>query len=139
LAPHIEQWKTDYFDNHPQATPDAFYRACHARLRRKILEITEPVNQTAVFENIKVSAGKKKIAADIHKFVMKKKKKGRPVESIIGSAQMLKYMEKFKRLMETCSSEEMDWLTAKYEGCYDFALLLENFAMAIRDGEIKVP
>ena len=84
LAPHIKQWKKDYFDRYPQATPDAFYRAYHARLRRKILEITEPADTTAVFENIKVSAGKKKIAADIHKFVMKKKKKGRPVESIKG-------------------------------------------------------
>jgi hypothetical protein len=139
LEPHIEQWKKDYFGQHPQATPDTFYRAYHARLQRKILEITEPVNPAAAFENIEVSANKKKIAADIHKFVMKKKKKGRPVESIMGSTKMLKYMQKFKRLMDTCSPQEMDWLTAKYEGFYDFALLLENFATAIRDGEIKVP
>jgi len=48
-------------------------------------------------------------------------------------------MKKFKRLMDTCSTAQMDYLTAKYRGFYDFALLLENFASAIKDGEIKVP
>ena len=70
---------------------------------------------------------------------MKKKKKGKGVETIIRSPHMMKYMQKFKHLMDTCSKAEMDYLTAKYEGFYDFALFLENFASAIRDGEIKVP
>ena len=52
---------------------------------------------------------------------------------------MLKYMQKFKHLMNTCSPQEMDWLTNKYEGFYDFALFLENFATAIKNGEIEVP
>ena len=70
---------------------------------------------------------------------MKIKKKGKPLETIIGTPQMMKYMKKFKRLMDTCSTAQMDYLTAKYRGFYDFALLLENFASAIKDGEIKVP
>jgi len=136
LLPHIDQWKEQYFESNPDATTVAFYRACHARLRRKILEITEPSEPRP---DIKISSADKKIAADIHKFVMKKKKKGKGVETIIRSPHMMKYMQKFKHLMDTCSEAEMDYLTAKYEGFYDFALFLENFASAIRDGEIKVP
>jgi len=136
LLPHIDQWKVQYFENNPGATTVAFYRACHARLRRKILEITEPSEPRP---DIKISSADKKIAADIHKFVMKEKKKGKGVENIIRSPHMMKYMQKFKHLMDTCSESQMDYLTAKYEGFYDFALFLENFAGAIRDGEIKVP
>ncbi len=136
LSPDIEKWEKQYFESNPGATTVAFYRACHARLRRKILEITE---SSEPLPDIKLSPADKKIAADIHKFVMKKKKKGKGVETIISSPHMMKYMEKFKHLMDTCSEAEMDYLTAKYEGFYDFALFLENFASAIRDGEIKVP
>ncbi len=89
--------------------------------------------------DIKISSGKKKLATDIHKFVMKTKKKGQDVATIVTSPHMMKYMNKFKRIMDTCSPDEMNYLTAKYEGFYDFAFLLENFATAIRDGEIKVP
>lgn len=136
LSPDIEKWKKQYFESNPGATTVAFYRACHARLRRKILEITEP---SEPLPDIKISPADKKIAAEIHKFVMKKKKKGKGVEAIISSPYMMKYMQKFKHLMDTCSEAEMDYLTAKYEGFYDFALFLENFASAIRNGEIKVP
>ena len=136
LLPYINQWKVQYFGSNPGATTVAFYRACHARLRRKILEITEPSEPRP---DIKISSADKKIAADIHKFVIKKKKKGKGVETIISSPHMMKYMQKFKHLMDTCSEAQMDYLTAKYEGFYDFALFLENFAGAIRDGEIKVP
>lgn len=136
LSPYIEKWRKQYFESNPGATTVAFYRSCHARLRRKILEITEP---SEPLPDIKISPADKKIAADIHKFVMKKKKKGKGVETIISSPHMMKYMQKFKHLMDTCSEAEMDYLTAKYEGFYDFALFLENFASAIRDGEIKVP
>jgi hypothetical protein len=136
LSPDIEKWRKQYFESNPGATTVAFYRVCHARLRRKILEITEP---SEPLPDIKISPADKKIAAEIHKFVMKKKKKGKGVETILSSPHMMKYMEKFKHLMDTCSEAEMDYLTAKYEGFYGFALFLENFASAIRDGEIKVP
>lgn len=139
LSPHIDKWKTQYFKMHPHAAPVAFYRAHHARLRRKILEIVEASEPAPVIPGIKISSFQKKTAADIHKFVMKTKKKGKPLETIIGSPHMMKYMQKFKQLMDTCSTAEMDYLTAKYKGFYDFARLLENFAGAIRNGEIKVP
>ena len=139
LLPHIDQWKAQYFNKHPQATPDGFYRACHARLRRKILEIIKANEPAPVIPDINISSFQEKTAVDIHKFVMKTKKKGKGVETIISSPQMMKYMNKFKRLMDTCSPAEMDYLTAKYKGFYDFARLLENFAGAIRDGKIKVP
>ena len=136
LSPDNEKWEKQYFESNPGATTVAFYRAFHARLRRKILEITEP---SEPLPDIEISPADKKIAAEIHKFVMKKKKKGKGVEAIISSPYMMKYMQKFKHLMDTCSEAEMDYLTAKYEGFYDFALFLENFASAIRNGEIKVP
>ncbi len=135
LSPDIEKWKKQYFESNPGAMTVTFFRAYHARLRRRILEITEP---SEPLPDIEISPADKKIAAEIHKFVMKKKKKGKGVEAIISSPYMMKYMQKFKHLMDTCSEAEMDYLTAKYEGFYDFALFLENFASAIRNGEIKV-
>jgi hypothetical protein len=128
LSPIVDQWKTHYFNEHPQATPDAFFRAHHARLRRKIIEIT---NADVPLAEIKVDPEKKKAAEEIHKTVMKRKKKGKGVETIIRSPHMSKYMEKFKYLMGSCSEAEMDYLAATYEGFYEFALLLENLAGAI--------
>ena len=60
-------------------------------------------------------------------------------ESIIVSNLRLKYMGKFKRLMDTRNRAELDYFTVKNKGFYDFGLLMENFAAAIRDGDIKVP
>jgi len=136
LSLDIEKWKKQYFESNPGTTTVAFYRACHASLRRKILEITEPREP---LPDIEISPADNKIAAEIHEFVMKKKKEGKGVEAIISSPYMMKYMQKFKHLMDTCSEAEMDYLTAKYEGFYDFAQFLENFASAISNGEIKVP
>ena len=95
------------------------------------LEIIEANEPAPVIPDINISSFKKKTAVDIHKFVMKTKKKGKGVETIISSPQMMKYMNIFKRLMDTCSSAEMDYLTAKYKGFYYVARLLENFAGAI--------
>lgn len=136
LSPIVDQWKTQYFRDYPTATPDAFFRSHHARLRRKIIEITDPY---VPLSEIKVSPEKKKAAEEIHKVVMKRKKKGKDVETIIRSPHMLKYMEKFRYLMDSCTEAEMNYLVDKYEGFYDFALLLENFAGAIQSGDIEVP
>ena len=54
-----------------------------------------------LLQDIKISPADKKVAADIHKFVMKKKKKGRGVGTIPNSPHMM-----------------------KYKGFYDFALFL---------------
>jgi hypothetical protein len=105
-------------------------------LRRKIIEITDPY---VPMPEVTVGPEKKKAAEEIHKVVMKRKKKGKAVETIMRSAHMPKYMEKFKYLMDFCSEAEMDYLMAEYEGLYDFALFLENFAGAIRNGDIEVP
>ena len=79
------------------------------------------------------------MASDIHQFVMKARKKGRVLEDIMRSPQMMKYMKKFKRLMDTSTQQEMDYLAAKYDGFHDFAKLLETFAAAIQKGDIQVP
>lgn len=136
LSPIVDQWKAHYSNEHPQATPDAFFRANHARLRRKIIEITDP---HVSLSKITVDPEKVKAAEEIHNVVMKRKKKGKGVESILRSQHVLKYMGKFKYLMDSCSEAEMDYLTAKFDGFYDFALFLENFAVAIRNGDIEVP
>jgi hypothetical protein len=136
LSPIIDQWKTDYFDKHPRAAADAFFREHHARLRRKIIEFTDPY---VPMPEVTVGPEKKKAAEEIHKVVMKRKKKGKAVETMMRSAHMPKYMGKFKYLMDSCSEAEMDCLMVEYEGLYEFALFLENCAGAIRNGDIEVP
>jgi len=136
LSPIVDQWKAHYSNEHPQATPDAFFRANHARLRRKIIEISDP---HVSLSKITVDPEKIKAAEEIHNVVMKRKKKGKGVDSILRSQHVLKYMGKFKYLMDSCSQAEMDYLTAKFDGFYDFALFLEKFAVAIRNGDIEVP
>jgi hypothetical protein len=49
------------------------------------------------------------------------------------------YMETFKQLLETCTSEELNALCDRYEGLYRFALLLETLAQGIADGSIPGP
>ena len=92
LLPYIDQWKAQYFNKHPQATPDGFCRACHARLRRKILEIIKANEPAPVIPDININSFQEKTAVDIHKFVMKTKKKGKGVEAIISSPYMMKYI-----------------------------------------------
>jgi hypothetical protein len=40
----------------------------------------------------------------------------------------------FKSLMDTCTQGELDSLTVMFDGFYEFSLVLENFASAIKDG-----
>ena len=139
MLPHIDEWKVEYVKEHPDAEPFGFYRAVHARLRRKIREISEPNESGQPIADAKLSPSQKKAAEDIHKFMMKDQQKGMDLERFIASPPILKYMKKFKRLMDTSSRAELDYLTAKYKGFYDFALLMEEFAIAIRDGTITPP
>ncbi len=82
---------------------------------------------------------KAKIAVDIHEFVKKIKEGGGTEKEIITSPKIIRQMEKFKILMDNSSQEEMDNLAAKYDGFYEFAILMESFALAIEEGDIKVP
>ena len=43
-------------------------------------------------------------------------------------------MTKFKRIMDESRPEEMDFLCSEYDGFYEFALFLENFASVIQEG-----
>lgn len=54
-------------------------------------------------------------------------------------ASMHDKMNMFKRLLDTCNSQEMDILCQRYSGFYRFAKLLENLAQGISDGTIPVP
>ncbi|ETR69220.1 MAG: hypothetical protein OMM_04076 [Candidatus Magnetoglobus multicellularis str. Araruama] len=73
LLPDIEKWKQQFFKGNPDATTVSFFRANHARLRRRIIEITGPGEP---IPEIEISLADKKIAAEIHKFVIKRKKNG---------------------------------------------------------------
>jgi hypothetical protein len=61
----------------------------------------------------------------------------------MGNTQLLAtdfdYMESFKRVMDSTTSYQMDYLINQYDGFYRFAKLLENMAQGIADGTIPVP
>lgn len=49
------------------------------------------------------------------------------------------YMDAFKRIMDSTTSVQMDYLCLQYPGFYRFAKLLESIAEGISDGTIAVP
>ncbi len=60
-----------------------------------------------------------------------------------GDAELLQscydYMEAFKRVMDTTTSQQMDYICQNYDGFYRFAKMLELLAQGIADGVIEVP
>lgn len=54
-------------------------------------------------------------------------------------AEMVPYMEGFKKIIGNAAPGEMDALCKGYPGFYEYAKLLENLAQDISDGTIKVP
>ena len=46
------------------------------------------------------------------------------------------YMDAFKRIMDSTTSVQMDYLCLQYPGFYRFAKLLESIAESISDGTI---
>lgn len=52
--------------------------------------------------------------------------------------EMSDLMPDFKQLMETARQAGMDELTARFDGFYRYAKILENIAVGIESGEIKV-
>lgn len=49
------------------------------------------------------------------------------------------YMDAFKRIIDSTTSVQMDYLCQQYDGFYRFAKLLESMAQGISDGTIDVP
>ena len=82
---------------------------------------------------------KLKTASDIDKYVKRILKKGGGDERLMQSPDLMKYMNKWKRLMDTSSTEEMDYLSTRFKGFHRFGKFLERFAMAIKSGDIEVP
>jgi hypothetical protein len=60
-----------------------------------------------------------------------------------GNTQLLTtiydYMASFKRVMDSKTPAQMDYLTKEYGGFYRFAKLLEQMARGISNGTIQVP
>jgi hypothetical protein len=53
--------------------------------------------------------------------------------------EMADYMPGFKRLMDTCTRDEMDGLCESFPDFYRYAKILERIAERIQSGAIKVP
>ncbi len=53
--------------------------------------------------------------------------------------EMADYMPGFKRLMDTCSPDEVDGLCEAFPDFYRYARILERIANGIQSGAIKVP
>ena len=53
--------------------------------------------------------------------------------------EMADYMPSFKRLMDTCTRDQMDGLCESFPGFYRYAKILEQIAEGIHSGAIKVP
>ena len=49
------------------------------------------------------------------------------------------YMDAFKRVLDSSTRVQMDYLYQRYDGFYRFAKLLEVMAQGIADGVIDVP
>lgn len=60
-----------------------------------------------------------------------------------GDAQLLQdcygYMEAFKRVMDSASKVQMDYICLQYLGYLRFAKWMERLAQGIADGVIEVP
>lgn len=61
----------------------------------------------------------------------------------LGNEQLLRtiydYMDAFKRIIDSSTRVQMDYLSQQYSGFYRFGKLLESLAQGIADGEIDVP
>lgn len=60
-----------------------------------------------------------------------------------GDAMLLKncydYMDAFKRVMDSASKVQMDYVCLQYPGFFRFAIWMECLAQGIADGVIEVP
>ena len=49
------------------------------------------------------------------------------------------YMDAFKRILDSATPVQMDYLCQQYPGFYRLAMLLESLAQGIAEGAIEVP
>jgi len=136
LSDFLNEWSKEFFVAQSGTSTQDFYRYYNARIRKKIIEITG-VNQDNLDKKMQqdgIDPQKIKIASKINNFVKKFKKKSKNINEIIGSPKITHYMNMFKNLMDTCTREELDYLTVMFDGFYEFSLFLENFASAIKGG-----
>lgn len=141
LSESITSWSDEYCAQNQSSSTRDFFRAYHARIRCKILKIIEDhkTEKTKRLKKVKISSMKIKTASDLHTFVKKTLKKGGGDERLMQAPDTMKYMNKFKHLMDTSSSEEMDYLSNRFKGFYRFGKMLESLAMGIERGDIEVP
>ncbi|EGY29572.1 hypothetical protein Rin_00004490 [Candidatus Regiella insecticola 5.15] len=63
--------------------------------------------------------------------------------SDVGDEQLLSsgydFMPAFKRIIDSTSKLQMDYICQQYEGFYRFAKLMERVAQCLADGVIEVP
>jgi hypothetical protein len=78
----------------------------------------------------------KKLARRIDKRVQRIIKNGGDDEDLLVS--MSDYMDTFKQLLDSSTSQEMNELCQRYDGFYRFAKLLEKLAEGIANGTIPV-
>jgi len=64
-------------------------------------------------------------------------------ESQLGDEHLLRstydYMDAFKRIMDSSTPVQMDYLCQQYSGLYRFGKLLESLAQGIAEGDVEVP
>jgi len=64
-------------------------------------------------------------------------------ESQLGDEHLLRstcdYMDAFKRIMDSSTPVQLDYLCQQYGGFYRFGKLLESLAQGIAEGDIEVP
>ena len=64
-------------------------------------------------------------------------------DTVTGDEQLLRsaydYMDAFRRIMDSATTDQMDYLSQQYPGFYRFGKLLETIAQGIADGDVDVP
>jgi len=134
LSGHVHEWAGAYYREHPGASSQDFFRSINARLRRKLLEVTGKKDEHM---NAKVDSQKENLAKELDSFVKQFKKTHRDINEVVGHPEIISYMNTFKSLIDTSKPVEMDLLCAKYDGFYEFARFIENFASAIHEGNFN--
>lgn len=86
---------------------------------------------------LNLTAEQRRLAKTVHDYA------SRFLLSENGHAQLLQgcydYMEAFKRVMDSTSKVQMDYICQQYPGYFRFAKLMERLAQGVADGVIEVP
>lgn len=86
---------------------------------------------------IDLTAEQRQLAKIVHDYA------SRFPQTADGDAQLLQgcydYMDTFKRVMDSTSKVQMDYICLQYPGYFRFAKWMERLAQGIADGVIEVP